>query len=252
MSPIEPTEYVFRIDVFTPATLPLKRMAEYLAALAKMFGHPEHIHFGGLTKGSALLHSTIDPVDAPKVATRLDGIRLGAAPKDALAAKEELENLLANDNAVGDLTNVATGEVVVPFVGRDRPRPILFPPFREDTTIDGQLVNVGGKDTTAHAILQDGDTYHTGITMSRAMAKDLAPLLYGPQLRFFGNGRFERSAGGEWKMTDFRTTYFEKLDDRPAAEALADIRSIPGNGLMAPDVYFDAPAGFDRTREGGE
>lgn len=245
MSPVEPVEYVFRIDVFTPETLPLKRLAEYLAALAKMFGHPEHTHFAGLAHGSALLRSRVDAVDAPKVATRLDTIRLGTAPKDALAAKEELENLLANDNAAGELTDALSGAVVLPFVGRDRPKPILFPPFREDTTIDGQLVNIGGKDTTAHATLQDGDVYHTGIVMNRSMARDLAPLLYGPQLRFYGSGRFQRLANGEWKMIEFGVAKFEVLQGKTAAEALADLRGIPDNGLMLPDAYHSIDAEHD-------
>ena len=236
---MDPVEYVFRIDVFTPETLPQKRLAEYLAALSRLFAHHEHIHFAGVSEGSAKLHSLVDVVDAPKVATRLDGIRMGGAPKDALAAKEELELLLANDNATGELTHAATGKVVVPFVGRDRPRSIVLPPFREDTAIEGQLVNIGGKDTTAHATLQDGERFHTGIAMSRELARDLAPLLYGPALRLYGNGRFERLAGGEWKMTDFRTHRYEKLSSRPLAEVLSDIAALPNNGLMDPNAARD-------------
>lgn len=230
---MEPVEYVFRIDVFTPDTIPMERLAKYLAALAKMFGHPEHTHFAGISNGSALLKTKVDFIDAPKTEARLQGVRLGDAPRDALAAKEELESLLANDNAVGELRD-GNGATVIPFIGRDRPRPLVLPPFKEDTSIEGQLVNIGGKDSTAHATLQDGDIFHTGITMRRDMAKELASLLYGPVLRLFGNGRFERLASGEWKMTDFKTSHFETLIDRPITSVLADIRAIPGNALMLP------------------
>jgi hypothetical protein len=42
---MSPVEYVFRIDAFTPDTLPMARLAEYLSALAKLLGHQEHTHF---------------------------------------------------------------------------------------------------------------------------------------------------------------------------------------------------------------
>ena len=98
---MNPIEYVFRIDAFTPDTLPMARLAEYLAALAKMLGHPEHTHFIRVDEGSAKLVHKVDPVDAPKVESRLNNVRIGSAPKDAMAAKQTLEELLANDNAIG-------------------------------------------------------------------------------------------------------------------------------------------------------
>jgi len=242
---VYPVEYVFRIDVFKPETMPMERLAQYLAALAKMFGHAEHTHFVGITYGSAKLHTAVDPVDAPKVDARLNGVRLGDGPKDAMAGKQALEDLLANDNAVGTLTEGDSDRVVVPFIGRNRVKPLTFPPFREDTSIDGQLVSIGGRDITAHAILQDGDVYHAGVTMPRELARGLGKLLYGPPLRMHGNGRFERQADGVWKMTDFRVDRVEMLDGRPLHEVLEAVRSIPGNQLMKPMAYRDAVAQRD-------
>jgi hypothetical protein len=236
---VNPVEYVFRIDAFSPETLPMGRLALYLAALAKMFGHDEHTHFVGVESGSAQLRTAIDAVDAPKVEARLRGVRIGDGPKEAVAAKHQLEDLLANDNALGTLKMSGSDQIVVPFTGRNRPKPITFPPFREDTSIDGVLVSIGGRDTTAHAILQDGSTLHVGVTMSRTTARELAPLLYGPMLRLHGNGKFERLADGVWKMGDFRVSRYEKLDNRPIYDVLEAIRGVPGNELMDAQVYKD-------------
>lgn len=246
---MEPVEYVFSIDAFTPDTLPMGRLAEYLAALAKLIGHNDHTHFVSLEKGSALLVHKVDAMDAPKVESRLNGVRQGEASKDALSARQTLEDLLANDNAVGALIERGSGRTVVPFVGRNRPKPLTFPPFREDTTIEGQIVRIGGQDSTAHATLQDGDTYHSNVSMKRDVARELAPLLYGPPVRLFGNGRFERLPNGVWKMHDFRVDRFEKLDGRTIAEALETVRSLPGNRLM------DSHNSFNQGRlqaDGGE
>ena len=246
---MNPVEYVFRIDVFTPDTMPMGRLAEYLGALARLLGHAEHTHFVRLEEGSAKLVHKVDAVDAPKVETRLNGIRIGEAPKDAMQAQKAIEELLINDNAVATLTEVASGKVVVPFVGRDRPKPLVFPPFREDAAIEGQIVNIGGRDPSAHAVLQDGDIYHTHIQMKRDLARELAPLLYGPSVRLHGNGRFERQSDGIWKMLDFRVERFELLDGRTIAETLMAIRSVPNNRLMDAEVYRDI-ARLNKEEEG--
>ncbi|WP_271299654.1 hypothetical protein [Sphingomonas sp. CV7422] len=232
-----PVEYVFSIDAFSPTSLPMARLAEYLTALSRMLGHPEHTHFLRVDPGSAELVHMVDAVDAPKVETRINDIRIGAGTKDGVKARQQLEDLLANDNAVGVLREKATGRVVLPFVGRNRPKPLTFPPFRESATIDGMIVAIGGRDTTAHATLQDGDVFHTGVEMKRDMARDLAPLLYGPTVRLHGNGRFERQTDGVWRMSDFKVERVERLDERPVTDTLAAIRSAAGNGLMDPDAY---------------
>ena len=247
---MNPTDYVFRIDAFTPDTLPMARLAEYLAALAKMIGHAEHTHFVGVEPGSARLVHRVDAVDAPKVADRLNGVRLGDAPKDAMAAQRALEDLLANDNAVGHLTEAATGRVVVPFVGRNRPARLAFPPFRQNASIDGVVVSIGGRDDTAHATLQDASNFHVGLTMKRDLARQLAKLLYGPTVRLHGNGRFERQADGVWKMHDFRVDRYEPLDDAAIEEILETIRGLPGNGLMAADAYSSVSGEREADEDG--
>lgn len=233
---MEPVEYVFRIDAFNPETLPMSRLADYLAALARMIGHNEHTHFVRVDPGSARLVHRIDAVDAPKVERRLDDVRTGAGPKDALSARQALEELLANDNAVGELSEVRTGRVVVPFLGRNRPRSMAFAPFRQDTVIYGQVVNIGGRDNTAHATLRDGDIYHVNVSMKRDVARDLARHLYGAPVRLRGSGRFERQATGTWKMLDFRVEGFDALEERPIGETFANMAKGPANGLAQGDV----------------
>ena len=235
---MKPVEYVFRIDAFTPDTLPMRRLAAYLSALSKLLGHYEHTHLVSVEPGSAQLVHKVDAVDAPKVETRLQHVRAGEAPREALSARQELDDLLANDNAIGTLTERDTGRVVVPFQGRNRPKPIHFPPFRENATVQGQIVSIGGRDSTAHAILQDGEVTHTNLSMSRQTAKHLASLLYGPIVRLHGNGRFERQPDGNWKMLDFRVERFEELSDLPIGNALEGVRRIQGNRLMDPEAYW--------------
>ena len=48
-------EYEFHIDAFTPATIPMARLALYLTELAALFGHTESVHFEKVKKGSVRL-----------------------------------------------------------------------------------------------------------------------------------------------------------------------------------------------------
>lgn len=247
----EPLEYRFSIDAFTPETIPMERLAKYLAALAKLYGHTDRTHFSGISKGSAVVRTKIEATEVPKVEARLNDVRIGSGVKEAMTGKQELEDLLANDNAVGILTVAGSDRVVLPFQGRNRIKPLVLPPFREDTSVDGKLVSIGGRDRSAHAILQDGSVTHSGITMPRDMARDLAPLLYGPTLRLFGNGRFERQEDGVWKMTEFKVSRYETLKDEPVSSVLTAIRTIADNGLMHGDAYHSVAGLQDEDGERG-
>lgn len=241
-------EYTFRIDAFTPETIPMARLAEYLAVLSNLVGHDQSTHFDRLEEGSARLVYKIDAVDAPKVERRLARTGEPDAPKDLRKAILALNTMLANDNAVGELRNPA-GSVIIPFPGRDRPKQLAFPAFRQDGSIDGQIVIIGGKDSTAHVTLQDGAVTYSNIKLTRDMARQLRSYLYEQKVRLVGNGRWERSPEGAWKLLDFSVDRFEILNDSSLSNVLDSVRSIPDNGLInSTSVYDDLMA----LRLGGE
>jgi hypothetical protein len=98
------TEYQFRIDAYSPATIPMARLAQYMAELAVLFGERDSVHFRGLTKGSTILNARIDREAVPKVRDRVMAVRAGAG--DPMRAFHALNKLLRADNAV----RVAAGE----------------------------------------------------------------------------------------------------------------------------------------------
>ena len=231
-------EYTFRIDVFTPDTLPMARMAEYLTALADLVGHRDTTHFVRIEAGSARLVSRVEAQDAPKVERRLATVLAPNAVPAAARAYKVLDGMLAEDNAVGEVIG-PEGATIIPFPGRTRPKALTFPAFRQDGSIDGQIVNIGGRDKTAHVILQDGAITYTSIDLNRDLARDLAKHLYGPKVRLFGSGRWERHPDGAWKLLSFTVDRHEVLDDAPLTDVLADIRATPANGLVADPAIHD-------------
>src|SRR5471030_3472991 len=64
-------EYEFWFDAYTPETIPMERLAKYMAALAKMLGHGTSVHFDRMVSGSTVNILKVGREDAPKVFHRL-------------------------------------------------------------------------------------------------------------------------------------------------------------------------------------
>ncbi len=221
-------EYGFKIDgAYTPETLPLERLGDYIAALAKLLGEKANVHFGSVETGSVVLKARIDEPAAPKVRERLEQVQAGGGPHDARTAFAEIDDYLRKDNAVGSLSH--GGAVVLPFPGRDRPEPLVFGPFREDGTIDGVLIRVGGKDDTVPVNLRDGGIVHTGLFCTPEIARRIAPHLFGPTLRVHGTGTWIRTGAGAWELQRFKIMDFEVLEDAPLLEVVGKLRKVKGS-----------------------
>lgn len=222
-------EYRFTIaDSFTPETLPMERLAEYVSALAKLLGEQGNVHFQGIESGSAVLVANIDRPAQLRVRERILAVRDGGGPSDARKAFADLDEMLRKDNATGTLSDGAGG-VVIPFPGRNRPEPLVYGPFREDGTIDGQLIRVGGRDETVPVHLRDGTVIHTGLVCTPEIARRIAPHLYGPTLRLHGTGTWVRTGAGVWELRNFRISDFEVLDDAPLLEIVGNLRKVKGS-----------------------
>ena len=237
--------YRFVIDAWDPARLPMARLAEYMSDLAGLFGQPDRVHFDRLETGSAVLVQHVDDAAIRAVRERLD-VANGVAPADDIAKSIDAINLrLAEDQAIGSLHD-AGGAEVLRFLGRDRPTLPSFGPLRQDSTCDGVLIRVGGKDDTVPVHLDDRGTIHV-CNADREMARRLAPHLYGGPLRVHGSARWERRSDGNWRLRRFDIKDFEELDDRPLAEVVQQLRSIPGSAWGA---IGDPVAELRRIREG--
>jgi hypothetical protein len=223
-------EYKFRIDGhYTPETLPMARLAEYVAALARLFGETANVHFEGVSEGSAVLHAAVDQPARPKVHDRLRDLHAGIASQDVRSAFADLDELLRKDNAVGELLG-DTGAVVIPFPGRSRPEPIIVGPIRQEGSLEGQVIRVGGKDETVPVHLRDGAIIHSGLNTTQEIARQIARYMFGPTLRVFGTGTWFRDGDGCWLLKSFRILRFEVLDETELKDVVKSLRSVSGSG----------------------
>lgn len=237
-------EYRFKIDAFTPDTIPMDRLAKYMADLATLLGSQEKVHFVRVEGGSTVLVQQIEEEAVPKVRERIDGVKKRSAPEDAIQAFFDIDERLLEDEAVGLIETDL--EEVIEFPGRNRTLLHTFAPFIEYGSVDGKLIRVGGRDETVPVYLEDGHIIYK-CNSNREMARKLAPHLFGNTLRVHGNTKWYRDQFGNWVMDRFTITDFAELDDSSLADTVSRLRSVPESGLKSSkDLISD----LQRVRHG--
>jgi len=236
------SEYRFVIDAYKPDTMPMARLAEYMAHLAEVLGEKSSVHFKSVEPGSTVLVSRVEREAVPKVNARAGAVRRGDAPRDALRAYRTINKMLRDDNGKAYLAKKDVKSKLVNFPGRDE-KEEQFTSITEHGSIDGIIVRIGGSDKSVHVIIEQQGEQLTGIWMNRTVGKQLAHKLFEP-VRLFGKGRWNRDAEGTWNLKDFKVDNFEALDDAPFSVALTDLRGV---GIRFDESNFEE---LDMIRHG--
>lgn len=235
----------FRIDRWTPDSIPMARLAEYMVRVAELYGEASSVHFTGIKKGSAIIQSRVEVEAVPKVIARLQIVNTSDAPEPLAKTYHAIDEMLRSDNASATIVRPKVGRVV-DFPGRKMapPDPIVI---SQPSTVDGVVVRIGGYDETIPMLLQDaeGETYHCTVK-GRPQARELAKFLFGSPIRVHGLGRWERSAQGKWTLLGLTVTDHEELDGATLDQAVAAIRAAAAEAW--PD---DAMERWKRERDGG-
>lgn len=221
--------YTLYIKAYTPDTIPMARLAEYMGNLAAMLGHEAGVHFDKLKTGSTKLVTRIDHEGVPKVRKHLELVKQGEGDPLAIKAHAEIDRLLAEDNATGAIyEDEDESAEIIAFPGATKPKPVTYGPFNQEGSLDGILVSVSGADQTVHLQLQNGDIKYTGIDTNRDTARMLARHMYEP-VRIFGTGRWLRDADGNWILKKFKVDSYELLKGDQLPDAISVLREVEGS-----------------------
>lgn len=232
----------FRVEAYTPQTIPMSRLAEYLEELAKLLGERQSVHFVRLDEGSTDIVHRVEREAAPKALARAEAVRAGTAPVDAVRAYHRLNHMLGADNGSGRLTE-EDGAQIIDFPGVRRPA-TEYGMINQRGSIDGQLIRIGGKKDKVPLTLQRGAIDYTGVFASRPKAEELGKVLFRP-IRLFGDGRWFRTAQGAWELDHFDVDSFKVLNPEPLSRAVADLRALAADGWSG-DAYEE----LDELRRG--
>ena len=230
------SEIIFSIDVFTPETMPIDRIAKYIERFAAMVGHGNNVHLMSVDSGSCALRSFADEPAIPKIRERVHRINEGTAPLQAQRARTDLDDLLAEDNAIGQV--LLGGQKVIEFPGRNRNPKEEIGPFARPSTMDGSIWSMGGKDETINVQLRNRDLDLKCI-VSLSLARKLTSYLFGQKIRLTGIGQWYRT-DGRWYMKSLIADDFVVLDESRLEDSLDRIKGIMQG--VSPDEFLDAMA----------
>ena len=222
-----PTVFDFRLSALKPETLPMARLAEYLARLATLFGYQDQVYFLKVRKGSAVPEIHVHETAAPKVQSRLKLVSVGDGPEEANKAVREINAMLRDDNTSATLA-VKGGGLLITFPG-------CKTPLAEEAVVHevgeliGSVIRVGGKDETVPLLLQDTDGTTHPCNTSKTIARELAHHLFGDLVRVHGNGKWRRTPERIWVLEWFKIKSWEPIDQASLEDDLKILRAIEGS-----------------------
>ncbi|NYT34523.1 hypothetical protein [Rhizobium sp. WYCCWR 11128] len=229
-------ELRFKIDAYSPQTIPMDRLGEYLVALAAMLGERTEVHFEKLEPGSTCIVHRIEEKVAPQVEERIARVARGDAEIVHLNAFKVVNELLKADDATGELSFQRGGAQLLKFPGKYMPAPPKPEVVTQAGTIDGVVIKLGGKDKTVPVTVQDGEKSYR-CTTTREVARSLGQHIFGGELRFIGTGEWQRPESGGWTLAHFIISDFIELDDTPLAELVEALRRSPGTWGEGGDAW---------------
>lgn len=231
------TTFDFRIDAWTPETLPMGRLAEYVACLAKLMGSDANVHLLKVRKGSAVPEIAVDLTAEPKVRQRLSLVNTPDAPDDVKSNWTKVNMLLREDNACAVL-RIKHGATILEFPGRKTPlsEEVVV---HEQGELDGVVIRVGGKDASVPVWLQGEGGEKLECNATREMAKQLAQYLFEEPVRVAGNAKWRRTKERVWELAAFDIKSFEPLDQTPLNELVTKLRAIDTDWSSMDDPHAE-------------
>ena len=240
-------------ESFTPDTLPMSRLAEYMSDVADLLGEKTSVHFVRVEAGSAVLVQEVEHEAYPKIRQRIGDIKRGEGQPDARRAYDSINRRLAADNAAGELVEEPASDEgrlsparVLDFPGRNKLVEPEYGPLTQSGSLRGVVIVVGGGSDPVPVHLEDGETVHI-CRAKRAIAKELASHIFGNPVRVTGNGRWLRESTGQWVLRNFQVTAFTVLRDDSLSTVVAKLRQVPGRWKAGKDALATL-----ETLRGGE
>jgi hypothetical protein len=223
-------DYEFWIGAFSPEDMPMQRLGEYMTELGQLLGEKDSVHFRELRKGSTALGFEVEWEAIPKINHLLQDVKTGEASNDATYAQDQINKMLREDNAVGELRRITDGqpELLIRFPGREIPKPERIGPFAEPTTIKGELVRIEGEDDTKHAGIKDAQGRVWSGIMSRELAIQMREFLF-EWVVVEGTASWMRNEDSAWDMKRFKIQDCKLLSKDSLEDDIHNLRNIPGN-----------------------
>lgn len=219
-------EFSFVIPAYSPETMPLDRLIEYLQQISAVIGDPANLHLVEIKKSSTAPTFRV-PKRAALVATeRAAQLSRGDGTREQTRAYNRLRRMVRRDAPDARRPAVLSSSTRVILEIQPAPEDTgVLNGVRQASSFDGLLISVGGVDAASIRLQAYDGRIVAGFTASRTVAKDLAKLIYEP-VRVSGPGIWARNEDGIWTLEKMQVQSFEPLEDTSAGDLLARLRAI--------------------------
>lgn len=231
-----------KLDNCSPESLSMKRLSQYLAHLAEMLGEVEHVHFSSVSKGSAMLNMDVEESHYPQVVSHIREVPNGMGLKKHQAAYQTLQRLMDEDGTGGAILDNAEAPILSFRKRQENEEPLIV---NKSGSVQGRLYLVGGKDDTIPVRLEGANGETLYCEASTAIAQQLSPLLF-KHVRVSGQGSWERSTEGVWRLKKLKIETFQELNTTKASSVIRKMQSL--GGLKWAEM--DDPHGMARDLRG--
>jgi hypothetical protein len=230
-------ELSFVIPGYTPETMPLNRLIEYLQQMSVVLGDPENLHLIEIREGSCVPTFHVPKAIALEAHDRAAKVSRGDGTKKQVDAYNRVSRMLRRDARDAGRPAVLRSPrkilLEIPVAPDDLG---VLSGVRQSSTVDGQLIRVGGAGDDATLQVQDLDgRIMSGFTAKRTLAKELARLMWEP-VRLAGIGQWGRSDEGTWSLERMQVQSYERLEEEALGVTLEKLRSA---NVVWPDDAYD-------------
>ena len=217
-------ELEFVIPAYTPETMPLNRLLEYLEQIADVLGVANDMHLVRIDPSSTKPVFRMHAPMAERARAAAAAVRIGQGTNRQRDAYGRIRCMVRQD---GDSRPASLSDrtgVLLNFAPEEDNYAVVAT-VRQATTFDGELTRVGGIGDDSAIQMQDlGGQVYSGFSAPRAVAKSMASHLFEP-LRVTGIGNWERTRGGDWLLSKMLIQTYVPLEDSPVEDVLLRLRA---------------------------
>ena len=220
--------FEFTVPGYTPDTIPLDRLMEYLSQLIVILGQPSDLHLINIKRSSTKPAPAMRHDVAVRARLRVSEVRQGGGSARRREAFDALRRLVSEDGGKPAILRAREGKILeFPKVniGADQ----IIHSVRQETSLEGELIRIGGRQENAQLLMQElSGNVVAGCTAPRSIARDLGKFIYRP-IRLGGIGSWHRTAAGKWEISQLHVQSFEPLEEDEHQETIARLQASKAN-----------------------
>ncbi|TRD22561.1 hypothetical protein [Palleronia caenipelagi] len=217
------TIYTFKIDDFTPESMPFGRLVEYYSEIKKMLGVAESLHLVDVVESSHGSAFKIDRNHESALTKRLMELAEGTAPQQASRARDFINLMLREDGTSASFYD-SRGANIIAFPGK-RAETSEQVRVRGAANFVGELYHIAGTKDDAKVRISTDAYGVVFCTTSKDIAKALRDFLF-EEVKVSGRGMWVKEDSGKWNIDNFVITDFAPVTRESLRESVNRLRNM--------------------------